>query len=236
MTPASFGRCGRWRDNAAMSLRHCQRLVVLLAVLPAAALAATEPAPLTIHTCIDASGARSLQDRPCGNARTESTRQVEGSADSAPLPLPEPAPVEPPPADPVAVAERRDPPPLWQCVDHTGRRFDSVDGIPQGRYVPLWVVGADPRAPLRVFGDEGRPAPGAGPRMPSAPVTAPAIMEPMVWVEDRCWRLGPAQACARYRVQRDELRRGMFNAMQSRRDALRIEERALSQLLRESCD
>jgi hypothetical protein len=221
-----MSRCHRFR----------RRLVSLLAALLAAGSAAAEP-PLTIHTCVDESGARSLQDQPCGTSRTESTRQVERSADSPLLPLPEAAaPVEQRPDEPAPAQPRPDPPPLWQCVDHTGRRFDSTDGIPQGRYVPLWVVGADPRAPLRVFGDEGRPTPSAGPRQPSAAVTAPALMEPMVWVEDRCWRLGPTQACARYRAQRDELRRQMFNAMQSRRDALRLEERALSQLLQSSCD
>jgi hypothetical protein len=220
-----------------MPHRSCQR-IVLLAALAAPALGVAEPARLTIHTCIDASGARSLQDSPCGDARTESTRQVELGADAAPLAAPAPAPTnETPPAIDVAPpAARPEPPPLWQCVDHTGRRFDSSDGIPQGRYVPLWVVGADPRAPLRVFGDEGRPTPSAGPRQPSTAITAPMVMEPMVWVQDRCWRLDPAQACARYRAQRDELRRRMFNAMQSQRDAMRGKERELSRLLQASCD
>jgi hypothetical protein len=209
-----------------------RRAVVLPLAAALCASAAHGSTPL--YECRGADGARRMQDRPCAVGEQELLR---GRVDIGPdTPRHDPKPAESVPvidAAPVRAAAETEAVavvPTWRCIDHEGRGRDSDDGVPRVAWVPLWVVGADPRAPLRVFGDEGRPGAVAGPRRPSAP--AVAGFEPMVRVEERCLRLDGDAACRRYRQARDEVRRALLLAMPSARPPLEARAQELALRLR----
>jgi hypothetical protein len=198
--------------------------------------------PVLVYRCIDPQGRVSLQDRPCARDETQQRRQLRRPPSAPPpdaiaIPLP-PEPPSEPPARESAEPPQRTPQPLYECQRFDGSSYESDTGLGQRRWVPLWVLGLDPRAPAQTFGPVGRPPPrpplerpgsgeaGADPRL------APALG---AWVEDRCYRLPAAQACERRRARLSELGRRIFNALQSERDRLRPEEDRLRAQLRAEC-
>lgn len=200
---------------------------------------------LLVYRCVAADGSVALQDRPCPRADTEQRRSLsvpEGAAATAvaeTLPAPaspaahaaEPALDATPPPMPA-------PPPLWDCVRHDGEHYESDTGVPERRWVPLWVLGRDPRAPPSLFGTPGAPAPtprGRGPAGPTVPPQVGLATTPGAWVEDRCQRLPPAEACRRFADRRDALRRQWRLAQASERARIAPQERELSRVLREAC-
>lgn len=135
------------------------RLLLAAAVLLSAP---TAPAQTVIYRCTDASGAVTMQnDTPCAPGMKQEIRNV-GALPTAPAPARRPA-VErprhlPPPGasfelvvgpqkdaplpdSTVAEAERRPPPPLFQCRTWDEQVYTSEDGAPEPVCVPLQTVG-----------------------------------------------------------------------------------------------
>lgn len=197
---------------------------------------------IDVYRCAGEDGGVSLQDQPCPPGSDETYRQLRRPAD-APTPIRAEPAVEPEHEqipDPAPVFTPRSVmPPLFQCVDFDGSQRESSDGIPRGRYVPLWVVGRDPYAPRQLFGRVGAPLPQPGVRPPAGPQTTQeqptATGLPLVYVEERCYRLSFDQACERYAAQRRELERKIFNSQASDRAILQPQSNALRLLLAEHC-
>jgi len=137
---------------------------------------------------------------------------------------------------------------MYECITPDGSRYtsDTADGRP--RWVPLWTLG---------YRSHGRPAPG-----PSGPAThalgqyhaqrplggyvgAPTPTAPPPTAGPprpgprppayRCHSLPPAEVCARLRDRRDEIRRRFFNAQETERSTLRVEERGINARLDADC-
>lgn len=193
---------------------------------------------LLVYRCVAADGSVALQDRPCPpdseQARSARLRPAEADPEPSPAATTAPAPAAAATAAPATTLPAPAPPPaLWECVRHDGSRYESDSGIPERRWVPLWVLGRDPRAPPSLFGPLGTRRPAAAPADPGAP---PALaLGPGMWVEDLCQRLSPDQACARFADRRAALRREWQRAMPSGRDRMAAELDALAGILRRSC-
>ena len=196
-----------------------------------------------VYRCTADDGAISLQDRPCPTQQTEERRVMRRPTDapataSTPRPAAPPASVEPPAVAPTEPVERREPQPLYECRRHDGSLYESQTGIPERRWVPLWVLGLDPRAPPRLFGDVGRSppkAPRSGPGLSTASPDPGRAYGVGAWVEDRCYRLPAAEVCTRRREQLARLGQRIFLGQQRERERLRIEQRDLRTQLREEC-
>jgi hypothetical protein len=212
----------------------------IAAMLGLAPWLSSRAADTVVYRCSSDAGAVSLQDTPCAPQQTEQRRVMRRPVELAtPEPLPiAPAPGPPPQQSPPEPVARRDPQPLYDCRRHDGSVYESQSGIPERRWVPLWVVGLDPRAPPRLFGEVGRSppkAPRSGPGLTTAMPGAGNAYGAGVWVEDQCYRLPPQEICARRREHLAELGRRIFNGQQRERDRLRVEQRGLRAQLREEC-
>lgn len=195
---------------------------------------------VTVFRCTDDAGAVSLQDTPCPPRSREQVRSLTRPRDAAPVVAPAAAaPVAPTPeVVPQAPAPRLDVQPLFECVRHDGERYESASGIPQRHWVPLWVLGMDPRAPPSMSTDVGRPRPPPPSFRPGpgAGITDPALAYAAgTWVEDACYRLSAAEACARRSAHLADLLRRRGGAQQRERDRLRNEIATLRAQLRQEC-
>ena len=206
----------------------------------------------TIYRCETPAGI-SLQSKPCPKGVKQSKRSIQRPAEPirpAPNPAPGIAASTLPPAMPVtAAADIRgpnDPYLLWQCMRADGSTFESRDGVPGKQ----WVVkpasddsaGDDAATPAQIT------APAKGPivrhietaevveNAPAAdPTPPPPGAAPGQWIADQCTRLEPLQACDRYAVRRDELRKQIYAAMPSERVKYAPEEQDLSKMLYAAC-
>lgn len=116
-----------------------------------------------IYRCTDAKGAVTMQnDKPCAPGMRQDVRKV-GALPTAAAPAPKAeapaAPIGPPPgarfelvrgpvsealpASNVPEAERKPPPPLFQCETWDKDSYLSEDAEPEPRCVPLQTVGLD---------------------------------------------------------------------------------------------
>ena len=194
-----------------------------------------------MYRCTDATGAIALQDSPCPSHQTEEVRELRRPID-APIvpraPAPMAAPETPSPPAQEVVVRHVDAAPLYECLRHDGSRYESESGVPERRWVPLWTLGLDPRAPATTFGNVGRPKPNPPLNEPRAqlPAPAPGAYAAGAWVEDRCYRLPAGVACERRRERVSELGRRIFNAVrQSEREQMALEQRGLQEQLRAEC-
>lgn len=226
-----YARCSLRRIDAS----HLLGALLGLLALGLLAAAGATAAELTIYRCERDDGSVSLQDQPCPADAKQRTQHTRIGPDSSPRPIsPAPATEEPaPPTEPTA-SPQTPPPALWQCVDLENRtRFADRDD-PRGRWVPAWVVGADPRAPQRMFRDVGRPKPPPPRSGPGAPA-AGAGVQPMVYVEDWCRELDARSACRVYRDLAREANRLRTNRVGSERDAAAAEAVRLHSILDAHC-
>ena len=183
------------------STRHRPGLAAALALLAAAAPAATAQ-QVVIYRCTDASGALTVQnDEPCPAGSREERAIIEPPP---PMPVyvpqaPAPAPVTssatqaaaaatpvaperpdaPAPAR-IADADRLPPPPIFRCHTPGNDRYVSEDAEPKPRCVPLQTVG--------INGDPG--------------LAAGAACE---WQYDRCERIPDGEACDGWRQRGREI-------------------------------
>jgi hypothetical protein len=218
-------------DNARMKPWLAASITALLGAAP---WQMSRAGPVTVFRCTADDGSVSLQDQPCAPDQREQRRSLPRPVDApaaANPATPAPATTPSPPAPPVAAsAPVATPQPLYDCVRHDGTHYESTSGIPQRQWVPLWVLGLDPRAQpdLRDVGRRRPPVrelpPGAG-RMRTTGT----------WVEDRCTALSSDAICARRSERLDELRRGQYGAQQRDRERLRREAQALLEQLRREC-
>ncbi len=222
-----------------MKRRLVASIAILLGVAPWLSSQAGE---ITVYRCTGAGtdAAVSLQDTPCPRGQDQETRRLVKPVDAphAPSPPPSaPTPVEEPTPQELRIT-LVDPQPLYDCQRYDGTRYESESGVPERRWVPLWVLGMDPRAPPQMFGIVGRPQPAAPASQPglTTATTDPALAYGVgAWVEDHCYRLPAQLACERRSSRLRELRRRIFNAGQSEGDRLRIEQRGLREQLRQEC-
>lgn len=217
-------------------------LVALISILFAAPCAAAD---IVIYRCTDTHGGITLQDTPCRNAAQQERRS---------LPAPPPAPVASDTPALIATAPtkapderdrsapdfqptRRTPQPLFLFERHDGETYENTTGIPERRWVPLWALGDDPRAPATALDPDtiGRTSPLRRTARDGTPALAVSAQTLGTWVEDICRPLSPEQICARHRDTLAGFGRRIFNAGQSEGDRLRAEESALRTRLQEEC-
>ena len=216
-----------------------RHLLLLAALLVTSA--ATPAADVVVYRCTDAAGNVSLQDTPCGKTQQEERRVLRAPAASTPsMPTRMPAaPTPPESVDEIAPdrSSKRRPQPLFVCERHDGTEYESETGIPQLHWVPLWALGADPRAPGTALDPStiGRTSPLRRTARDGVPAIGVSAMTLGTWVEDVCTRLSPAQICARRRDALAGYGRRIFNAGQSEGDRLRANEAALRAQIREEC-
>jgi hypothetical protein len=183
----------------------------ILVLLGCAVPAAAAGAEMTVFRCVATDGGVTLQDVPCPPDSTEAARRLRRPLDPPAAPRAAvPAAAPPPEESPAAPAEplpRRAPAPRYECLRDDGVVYENDSGVPEVRWVPLWTLGVDPRAPARTFGRTGaKPErrPGFRPRVPGQAPEA-AALGPGAWVEDVCRPLAVAELCRRQRTLIDEL-------------------------------
>lgn len=203
---------------------------------------ATRAAEVVIYRCTDAAGGVSLQDTPCDRTQREERRVLRVPRGSSP-PLPAPAPTTPASPAPVDGIVRDAPPPrrpqpLFVCERHDGIEYESDTGMPERRWVPLWALGADPRATGTALDPStiGRTSPLRRTARDGVPALGVSAMTLGTWVEDVCTPLSAAQICARRRDALAGYGRRIFNAGQSEADRLRAEQASLRARIRAECD
>ena len=240
-------------QNDGMRPNHLLVLACIGAVLSLPLASAPARAQsTTIYRCETEAGI-SLQSKPCPKGAKQTKRSIARPAEPIP-PASNPAPAastseQPPPAPVTAAADIRgpnDPYLLWQCMRADGSTFESRDGVPGKQ----WVVkpenadttGDAAAAPAQITA----PAKGhivnhieSATVVEDAPVADPTPpppgAAPGAWVADQCTRLEPQQACERYAVRRDELRRQIYAAMPSERVKYAPEEQDLTKMLFAAC-
>jgi hypothetical protein len=215
----------------------------IAALLAASVCLSSQAEDVRVYRCTDAHGAVALQDTPCAQHQAEQVRDLRRPRESSPPPraaIPEPSMSPPAAAPPSQVVVRHvDVRPLYECLRYDGERYESESGVPERHWVPLWVLGLDPRAPPDPFANVGRAPPTPSLSQPRAPIPAPSpdAYAAGAWVEDRCYRLPAAVACERQRARLSELGRRIFNAVrQSEREQMQLEQRGLRERLAAECN
>lgn len=238
-------------------------LAVALAALTARPTIAAEPEQVTIYRCTGADGQLTLRDSPCHADARQQVIQMERPQDPPPQP-PTPAlpPTPPQPAvaaPPTRVVVIQPPAPVYECITPDGDHYTSDSPAGNPRWTPLWTLGyparysvpypLSPRAArgnrdnAHLFNDLkfdgiGRSPPPPSDTTPGAPQLPPAVglaRTPGAWIRDRCHRLPQAQVCTRLRDRWWELRRDYHNAMQSEREQIDAEQRAIATRLAQDC-
>ncbi len=226
-------------------------LVLASLSLPATGAAAdTPPGEVTIYRCTDAKGHLALRDTPCRKGEKQQTRSMVRPRDGTPpatVVTPVRRPAQPATPAPTRVVVVNAPQPLYQCTTPDGDHYtsDSPEGRP--RWVPLWTLGYPgyPRHGWRGGGggssidfDNGSVRLHAGSGTPPNDGYVPAgygYGAAGTWIRDTCHALPQQEVCARLVDQRDEIRRRFFNAQQTERDRLRVEERGINARLDNDC-
>lgn len=184
----------------------------ILVLLGATAFAPAGSTELTVFRCVAAGGGVTLQDHPCPPDTAEQARRMRRPIDAPAVARAAPPPGLPPPVEtPVDEPEptpRRNPAPRYECLRDDGVIYENDTGIPEVRWVPLWTLGLDPRAPARTFGRTGAKPERRGAFRPRVPdrVDDPALaLGPGAWVEDVCRPLPVNELCRRQRALIDDL-------------------------------
>ncbi|MEO5628806.1 MAG: DUF4124 domain-containing protein [Thermomonas sp.] len=206
----------------------------------AAPPASAQRSDVRIYRCTDAKGRESLRDSPCPRGDKEQVRDMQRPKDApsavrekstAPTPIPAPA-------APTQVVYLSPPQLMYECVTHEGKRYtsDNNDGNP--RWVPLWTLGYPVVRQRTSLGNNiGGASPRPGSTLNPSPrdINYPVASGGGQWIRDTCNMLPQAEACARQRDRRDEIRSRFFRAMPSERDVLRVEERGINARLDNDC-
>lgn len=214
-------------------------------------------ASVRIYRCIAASGAVSLQNAPCENARQQQVLDMQRPRDPPPRPTTtistDPARAQASPA-PLPQRELRivtvqPPQPMYECVTPEGTRYTSDDNAGNPRWVPLWAYGyaEGPYARPSGHGPDGRspgppgPPPRGGPHPPGPPPPGVAAGAGVIvpagstMIRDTCTALPEQEVCARLSDRRWELIRRYNSALQSERRAMETEQRGIDARLARDC-
>ena len=207
----------------------------------AAPTAGAQSDEVRIYRCTDSAGKQTLRDTPCPKGQQQQVRDMARPKDAPPVkqpsPPPTPAPVQQAPA-PAQVVYLAPPRPMYECVTPDGKRYASDDNAGNPRWVPLWTLGYPAVRPTTSLGSNiggAPPRPDNPTRPPRGDVIWPVAMGGGQWIRDACTMLPPAEACARLRDRRKQIRTRFFNAMPSERDVLRVEERGINARLDNDC-
>jgi hypothetical protein len=191
-----------------------------------------------VYRCTRADGSVALQDSPCAKDAAQELRTLKRPPPGTPpaAPAPEPAPAEVPEDAPADGAIGHPPPaapaPLFECITHDGNTYQNDTGTGKMRWVPLWVLGMDPKVPARPSQRNGAtPAsqPGAPDKTPAGAAGAGT------WIRDTCYELSPAKVCERRRDRLDELRKQRRLAQSTARVPLDAEFDKLIELYDAEC-
>ena len=194
-----------------------------------------------VYRCTAADGSVALQDSPCSKNAEQQVRTLKRPPEASPAPLPPETAAEPPPETnapappppPESEPEPAPPSKVYECITHDGQRYQNETGIGEMHWVPLWVIGMDPKAPTRT-GAKAPPPPRSQPR---APDKAPDSAAPGAgtWIRDTCYELSPDKVCEHRRARLDELRRKRRQVTASERIALDAESTRLSEQYATQC-
>ena len=121
------------------------------------------------------------------------------------------------------------PQPLYECRREDGSVYESATGVPERRWLPLWVIGRDARA-----GSPARSTVGM-PRHRLPVVDGGAAYGAGSWVEDVCFQLPQAEVCARRRDRLTDLDHKRRLAFPSDRVSLDLQHRGLREQLQREC-
>ena len=214
--------------------------LVCLGCVLASPIASAQSSQVRIYRCTDSAGKQTLRDTPCPNDQQQQVRDMLRPKDAPlvekPEPAPKPASVPQPPAPQVVYLAP--PRPIYECVTPDGKRYTSDDNAGNPRWVPLWTLGYRAARPQTSLGNNiggPPPRPDNPTRPPHGDIHWPVAMGGGQWIRDDCAMLPPAEACARLRDRRKQIRTRFFNAMPSERDVLRVEERGINARLDNDC-
>jgi hypothetical protein len=230
----------------------------LLVALSCLLLARGARADDALYRCEASDGSVSVQTSPCPKGVSQRKipfeRPATPVAPRAPAPTIAPKPVPPAAGHPVTPASAMQGPnetyPLWECMRADGSTFESRDGIPGKQWVPKAdtpEASAD-NSPasdtsklverLKNGGQVVRVIDSAAPvaSSPADDANAPPTGAPQgQWVPDECTQLAPAQACDRFAIRRDALRKQIYAAKPSDRALYAPEEQDLTSMLYATC-
>jgi hypothetical protein len=189
-----------------------------------------------IYRCVDAAGAVAFQDSPCPKDAHQDVRQMlrprDAASHSEPVAATQPAPHAPQQSAP------RDPRPLYQCTTPDGDTYLSQNGIPQGRYVPLWTTGAAYSGAIGGSGARGRAQQINGPGQFRAGMSAqagPSPYGPVTYVEDTCERMPQNDVCQTLQDRDSDLGTQIFNAQPDERVVYEREQKSVRTQMRNDC-
>jgi Domain of unknown function (DUF4124) len=191
----------------------------------------------TVYKCV-AGGQTSYQQTPCTKSQQQQTLQLQDSApaNGEVAPMPEaPRPTDlgvntsppPPPMQP--------PPRMFGCVRATdGKAYTSADGNPQPYLAPLGVLGVASGSLSDTYGNPNS-AVASAPELNRGKGNIGAIAtRNLVWVQDQCRELSPAEACQALRSEAESTQRQIRNAFKSERGPLDAKDARLREQL-QSC-
>jgi hypothetical protein len=227
-------------------------LLYLFATLPLGLLALDTRAQDALYRCESSDGI-SIQGKPCPKGSVQRKLKLQRMANPAPAPAPPiaaPKTLAPAAALTPSSAMRGpgEPYPLWQCMRADGSTFDSRNGV-AGRQ---WVVNPDnpdsapettAPTPAKIAalskGPILRPIEqttvGGADAAPVDTTPPPPGAAPGQWITDQCTRLETQQACERFTLRRDALRKQIYAAKPSERATYAPEEQDLTSMLYAAC-
>lgn len=196
--------------------------------------------PVVIYRCADAHGRLSLRDSPCRLGERQTVREMIRPKDAlvASVKTHNAAPTQTAAATPHVVILRT-PQPLYECAGPDRQRY--LSDTPEGklRWVPNPLAFAPAQTPLFDpsfgfvhVGQDGLYA-GFGDRVHPQ---RPYVVDNGAWVRDTCRALPQTDACARLREERGALGRRRFNAQQTERIEIDLEERRIHTRIAQDCD
>ena len=201
--------------------------------------ASAQRGDVRIYRCTNAKDGQSLRDSPCPPGQKEQVREMlrPKDAPSVVRASPAAAPVVAP-AAPIQVVYLAPPQPMYECTTSDGKRYASENNDGNPRWVPLWTLGYPVVRQRTSLGNNiGGASPRPGSTLNPSPrdINYPVASGGGQWIRDTCNMLPQAEACARQRDRRDEIRSRFFRAMPSERDVLRVEERGINARLDNDC-
>ena len=184
-------------------------LLALLCLLNASALVAINNSQVTVYRCTDAKGNVAIQDIACN---PNSTQEISKRARPKDTPVAKSDSIKSTPptllslAQPARfVAQRRQPPDLYQCTDFDGKVREAEFYDPKPRCVPLWVQGYQ------------------------------SSSNACSWVEDSCLRYEGEELCERWIAKQKQAVLNADRPSAENTDFKKAEAARLTQIVKDSC-
>jgi hypothetical protein len=191
----------------------------------------------TGYKCVSSSGSVSFQDKPCAGATQQ---QAFDYQDAPPLPDKPPPIAAKPPEAPDEPAAPPPPPPVaapdfYTCYRFDGTQYYSDTGLTRPYTVPLGIIGYPQTSLHQAYTGPGRvglSAPESSRPATVAPDSPQArTAAANTYVQDQCYRLPAAEACAALRSEHDAVRAKAAHSFREDRPPLDAREKVLEQKL-----